>query len=262
MRPQPLGAVLSISVDLESAGSASGRSRETPQETVERLANCFEAAGQAVTWAASDPAGCATIRTVLETGPKHEVALLADPSWTLAAGSRSQLVAELVRRTTSARAEGIEVTTVALRDDALLVSSELLIKHGISAVRAATATGWRSAGQPATGPAALRYGLWQIRPTVRLPVGSSLSAWLLTIQLRRAIDRGIRRSTPLHLLIDAPAFSREASRSSWGALRSVLRHVERRQKVGALSVLTIRETIARLAAPRAGRGAQSILRAA
>ncbi len=251
MRPQPLGAVLSLSVDLESATGAAATDRETTEATVERLAGMLETAGVAAVWATGDPVGSRLVRLVRDTCSSHEIALLAERS-----------VAGFARRLAQARAAGIPVTTLVAGDDALIPSGELLAKHCISAVRAASPTGLRAASNPATGLETLRFGLWQLSPALRLGGGSTWAHWMLAGQLRRAIDRCTARGTLLNLAIDAPALSREPGQSLWRALGSVLRHIERRQHATSLRVLTIREIVGQLSATKSARSAQSILRAA
>ncbi len=152
MRPQPLGAVLSLSVDLESATGAAAPDRETTGATVERLAGMLEAAGVAAVWATGDPVGSRLVRLVRDTCSSHEIALLAERS-----------VAGFVRRLAQARAAGIPVTTLVAGDDALIPSGELLTKHCISAVRTASCDRLASSQKPGR-----RLGNTALRPVAAL----------------------------------------------------------------------------------------------
>jgi hypothetical protein len=79
-------------------------------------------------------------------------------------------------------------------------------------------------------------------------------------RIRRDIERLIAASAAGHLVIEAPALALRADAKMTG-LKAILQHI-RRDRPWDLRVGTICETVARLAAPRASRAAQSILRAA
>ncbi len=263
MRAQPLGAVLSVSIDLPAIAAHGGRSNDAERETVGRLMELFAAADQPVTWFASDPANDANVAQALAAGSGQEAALRVDPAWTGTAPGRSRMVAEIVGRTSAARRQGIPITTLALTDAAPELSPDLLVKYGITAVRTDDgATRGRRSRHRASGPAQLRYGLWRVAIDLRLTGGSRVAEWLTVMEVRRAIDRCTRDNTPLHVAIDASAIAANSGSSRLGGLPSILRHVERRQSSGMLQVLTIGNAVARLAAPVAPQSAGSILRAA
>jgi hypothetical protein len=253
MRAQPLGAVLSVSVDLPVVAADSGGCQSG---TLERLFGLFAAAGQPVTWFADDPAANETIRQVLATDGGHEAGLRVDAD----RGGRNRLVAELVGGAARARRAGIRITTLAIDRAAAELPAELLVKHGMTAVRAPADANRARSG--AIGPAPLRYGLWRIASDFRLVGGSWIADRLTTRRIRRAIDRCIRSETPLHLAIDVAAIAVNSGPERLGGLPAILRHVERRRSAGLLRVCTIAEVVARLAAPAAPRAAGSILRAA
>jgi hypothetical protein len=272
MRSPSPGAVLSISVDLESD---TGREGECPAEqictTARALGDLFVSAGVAVTWAAANPASSATIDWVRRSGSPHEVALWMPSVGFQCPDGRSRLATELVRRTALARQAGINLTTLALAAGSLtqpdeFEHKELLVKQGFTAIRAPGTT--MSAFSPArlsnaaAAPTALRYGLWQITPHARLAGGGSFGQWFLARRMKQAIERSIRGGWPLHWAIDVPSLATHSGRERFGVLRSVLRHFVRRREEVAMSVLTTAQTVARLSAPRLHSSAQSILRAA
>jgi len=263
MRAQPLGAVLSVSIDLPVVAPQGGRSSDAERETVGRLVELVTAAGQPVTWFADDPAADEEIERALAAASGQEAALRVDADWAGAVAGRSRMVAEIVGRTAEARRAGIPITTLALADAAPELSPELLVKYGITAVR--TEESVNCAGRSrsrAMGPTQLRYGLWRVAVDLRLIGGSRIAEWLTAMEIRRAIDRCIRGETPLHLAIDASAIAASSGLVRLGGLPGILRHIERRSSAGLLRVMTIADAVARLAAPSAPKSAGSILRAA
>jgi hypothetical protein len=267
MRPPSLGAVLSISVDLEpNPGRAGEASSEQIRTLTRELGELFGKTRLAATWSSANPAASEPIDWVHRDGLPHEVALCVPREWSQDGEGHSRFATELVRRTIRARQAGISVTTLALAAGSSVQPNEiehkeLLVKYGFTAIRAPGTTLGRLPDASAA-PTALRYGLWQITPHLRLAGGSAFGQWLLVGRIRRAIDRSIRGGWPMHLVIDGPSLASHSSRERLGALRNVLRHVKRRREEGALTVLTCAQTIARLSAPRLQTSAQSILRAA
>jgi hypothetical protein len=87
-----------------------------------------------------------------------------------------------------------------------------------------------------------------------------LAEKLAADRLCREIDRRIASSSSGHLVINAPSLAMRAN-NKFSGLRTVLQHV-RRDRPWNLRVGTIAEAVARLTAPKIGRSAQSILRAA
>jgi hypothetical protein len=263
MRAQPLGAALSVSIDLPADAVQAGRSIDAERETVGRLLELIAAVDQPVTWFADDPAANPTIGRALATGSGHEAALRVDANWLGKVGGRNRLAAEIVGRIARARRVGISITTLALADAAAELPAELLVKHGITAIRDSLSYNRADHSRGGMiGPVPLRYGLWRLAVDFRLLGGSRIADWLTAIRIRRAIDRCIRGKMPLHLVIDAAAVAANSGPDRVGGLPGVLRHIERRRNAGLLRVMTIADVVAQLAAPSAPRSAGSILRAA
>jgi hypothetical protein len=272
MRVPSLGAVLSISVDLESnVGSAGDCLSEQIREVARELLALFASAGQAVTWAAADPANSAAIDLVRRSDNPHEVALWASANWFRGDDRGSRFTTELVRRTAAARRACIRLTTLAVETDSRieptkLEHTELLVKQGFTAIRAARVAPAvrlrRGAGDSRNSPTALRHGLWQITPFARLAGGGAVEQWFAKVQIRGAIERSVRGGLPLHLTIDAPALASRQEGDRLRTVRAILRHVTRRSEAGELSVLTSADVVARASARREQPAATSILRAA
>jgi hypothetical protein len=260
MRAQPLGAVLSVSIDLPVVAAHGGRSNDAERETVRRLIELIAAAGQPATWFADDPATDESIGRALAASSGQEAALRVDADWGGAVAGRNRMVAEIVGRTVAARRAGIPITTLALAEAAPELSPDLLVKYGIAAVR--TEDGVNRARRSAIGPMQLRFGLWRVAIDFRLSGGSRIAEWLAAREIRQAIDRCIRADAPLHLAIDASAVAANSGPIRLGGLPGILCHIKRRQSAGTLRISTIADAVARLAAPSVPQSASSILRAA
>jgi hypothetical protein len=257
MRAQPLGAVLSVSIDLPVAAAGGVGRSPGENETAERLVKLFAAVGHGATWFADEPGDDAMIRQALAADGNHEAALRIDAALAGEAVGRNRLTAEIVGRIARARRADLSISTISIPDAGMAMPTELLVKQGITAVRGAG-----HARAETSGPESLRYGLWRIGTDCRVVGGSRIADWKTTFGIRRAIDRCIRNAMPLHLAVDVAAIAANSGPERLGGLPAVLRHVERRRSARALQVCTIAEVVARLAAPALPRAAGSILRAA
>ncbi|HEV3417274.1 MAG TPA: hypothetical protein VG056_10685 [Pirellulales bacterium] len=212
---------------------------------------------------ASEPASSQAVGWAVEADCGHEAALLVGADWSGQANGRSRFAAEFLRRKQRAKHAGVPLSTLATGGDLPREHFELLVRQGITAIRASR--GSEISGQrgrpPAPGISSLRYGLWQVPADMRLSGGGWLSGTIAALRICRAIDRRIAAGIAGHLAIDAPALAAR-SNGKLSALKTVLRHIERRQREGTLQVGTIAATVGRLAPARTGRSAQSILRAA
>ena len=199
MRAPALGAVLSISVDLEANLGHQGNSLSAALNNLAiQLADLFAAGDLPVTWTTADPSNCAALAQICKTAPQHEIAVWAPTEW-FQRDLGSLGIGELTRRLGKLRQSGLRTTTLAI-DSSEAVELDLpelkesLVKQGFTAVRAVSHQSSRHAnrGDANSGAVALRYGLWQISPDVRLTAGSSWEQLLDRLRIRRAIDRGIR----------------------------------------------------------------------
>jgi hypothetical protein len=266
MRAQPLGAVLSVSVDLPAVAARGNRSADLEQETVARLVDVIAAARLSATWFSDDPITNETIGRTIAAGTGQEAALLVDRRANVA-GGRNRWIAEVIARTSEARRAGIPITTLSVTDGIDEVPAELpadlLVKYGITAVRTAASDRRNCHSRSGVaGPALLRYGLWRVAVGLALIGSNPMADWWTQLGIRRAIDRCIRNKTPLHLAIDASAVAVNSGPTRLAGLPAILRHIAHRQRGAELRVLTIAQLVARLAAPVAPRAGGSILRAA
>jgi len=257
MRTQPLGAVLSVSIDLPGAAARGGCLLHGENETADRLIKLFAAFSHGATWFSDEPADDAIVRQVSAADGNHEAALRVDGELAGEAGGRSRSNSEIVGRIAQARRAGLKISTVCISDAGIAMPTELLVKQGITAVR-----GTGHARAEMSGPESLRFGLWRIATDRRVVGGSRIADWRTAFGIRRAIDRCIRSATPLHLSVDVAAIAANSGPNRLGGLPAIVRHVARRRSAGLLQVCTIAGVVARLAPPSLPRAAGSILRAA
>ena len=214
----------------------------------------------AATWAVADPAVSAAteaIRAAAENNndddDAHDIAVLGDHTWIGPQAGRTRFARELSRRVLRAQVAGIGVSTLVVRDAVLCDHLDLLVKHGITAVRD---TRPLPSGTP-YGAEPVRYGVWRMGATHRL---GDLAAGRLGASgaIRRAVSRAAARAEACHLVIDAAQLAR-AGKGAPQRLQRVLRHIARLRDREELSVRTMAQTARTLMPARGRRAARSIL---
>jgi hypothetical protein len=251
------GALL-LSIDLELDIQTSDPLAEERLDDVRtRLIAETAALGIPATWAVADPVRSAATESILAGGIGHELAVLADRSWVGPGCGRTRLDRELGRRFDAARRSGIPVSTLALRNAPTAVDVDLLLDHGITAIRgpaAATASLARKVGMPP-----IRFGIWQAPAAWRIPTESRWwfpRSWPVRRELRRAILRG----SLLHLDIDAAGLVGQGQ--GLAAVQMVLRLIAAEMAAGRLQVETIAAVAQRELRQRDSVPSRSILRGA
>lgn len=206
------------------------------------------------TWALNDPANSRWAERLATTDGRHEIALLTDGEWQGDRNGRSRFAATLIARLGAARKVGFQVATLVVHDASCQGHEELLVKHGVRAVRddrVAAAAGVRP----------LRFGLWQFAAQRRLPENGR--RWLVSQerQVRRAVDQAAAKAGVCHLAIDVDRFDDEGR--AIRALEHVLHHADKLRREGSLRMETIASAVERFDQPRRRVApAQSILRRA
>jgi hypothetical protein len=211
--------------------------------------------GIVATWAVADPLLSAATEFILAAGNDHEIAVLGDQAWIGPGCGRARLRRELARRFTAARKAGIPVSTLALRNTDQIVELDLLLEHGVTALREPIV---HRAASCASAPA--RYGFWQPPPAQQ---AATYAGWWLpaTWLIRRAIKRTIRRGTMLHFHVDAAALA-ASPEPDLRLAEAMMRYAAARRDAGQLAVRTIGELAGEALAERAGTPTRSILRPA
>jgi hypothetical protein len=224
-------------------------------------------AGVPATWGFADLRSSSLAAEVAGTA-RHELALLADPTWAGPSIGRGGFAAGLASALTLARGAGCSPTTLILGEGPIPEHLDLLVKQGITALRGATSTatvarpglwssitrllsGGNSSSENPARPRSLRWGVWEMAPSISLS-GNNLRV------LQRAVDRAIGSDEIIHLAIALPQLA--GSTAGLGLLERLLRHVSRRRGEGVLETETMAGVVARLSQAHRGRPGRSILR--
>lgn len=208
------------------------------------------------TWAVADPAHSAASTAILGSGGNHEIAVLADRSWTGPGAGRLRVDRELSRRFEGARRQGMAATTLVLKDVMEPLDPGLLLAHGIQAIS------YRSEerGKRAFAPASLRFGVWHAPAAWRLP---RAPCWWSPVrsQARRLLREAIAQNRTLHVGIDADALVDDAQ-SGLRQVRAVIQEAARLQTLGRIQFSTLASRAAVELAARAVAPARSLLKPA
>lgn len=208
------------------------------------------------TWAVADPTLSAATESILAAGVGHEIAVLGDQAWLGTGCGRLRLARELTRRFDSARRAGISVSTLALRNLEQVPDLDLLLEHGVTAVRGPASD---SIGRSRKVAEPVRFGIWQAPAAQKLPPRTAWwtpPAWLV----RREIKRAIRQGSLVHFEIDAPRLV--AQETGLDLIARVLRYAAAKRDAGQLAIRTIGELAAEVLAQRTAAPSRSILRPA
>jgi len=252
--------VLIVSVDLEP-GMEQTRADQPRRlvEVIDWLIATFNRLGMRATWAAADPVHSAATERLLASGVGHEMALSGDAGWVGPRAGRARFAQELTRRLYGSRAAGIPVTSLVPRNVEPEAHVDLLVKHGVTAVRGGT-TDRRS--RRSWRPRPVRFGLWEMPVAARVPGGRGWTAgYRPGLGIRRGLRRAVRQRSLHHLAVDAwqmAAIGERERRSLDVTLRAADRLRERR----VLRIVTLAEMAAELSAVPYTTPARSILRPA
>jgi hypothetical protein len=246
---------LVISIDLELAPGQRMRLDDQRRlaSTTDLLIEALRDHDLAATWAVADPAVSAATEVVLAADASHDVAVLGDHTWVGPSSGRTRFARELSRRVLAAQAAGIGISTLVLRDVMLIDDLDLLVKHGITAVRDA---GTASSNLPC-GAEPIRYSVWRMGATHRL---GDVAAGRLGAcgAIGRAVSRAAARAEACHLVLDAAQLA-QAGTGAARRVNRVLRRIAQLRDREALSVRTMAQTARALAPARVESPARSIL---
>jgi hypothetical protein len=269
MKRRPAHGVLVISIDVNGdSGVPAVSHRATPINgaaatlgATKWLLALLDECRLPATWFFTGP-GTSVLRShVVGAKTKHEVGLLA-----LEAGQgsgRLQFRQSLQRRVSAARAAGIEVTSLAASTNHRIDYLDLLVKHGIRAVRFSSPQigggglpprqmGWSAVST-------LRFGISSLPATLQLCVGSGWRLWIKNWELRRQISAAAAQRHYCHLALDVHDLAQTKARE---ALRRALRVASRLVGSNQFQAETVSSVAASLMARPTVPSARSILRAA
>lgn len=192
----------------------------------------------------------------------HELAILATPNWYSVSNRRGQFAQEITRHVQQAQQAGYRPTSLALPGGRLAEHLDLLVKHGISAVRT-TRTGtvrsrwsWGRGKRELAGaqPQTLRWGLWEFGRNLSLVDRGARTA---TRELSTAAAEG----SLVQIVVDLPRLAGQGA-SGWKQLTLVLDHLAQLKRQQVIEPLTVSGVVAGLARTRLAPAAHSILRPA
>ncbi len=250
-----------ITVDLEPAAIVTDPAAiRRLHEYGERVQQILENHRLPATWAVAEPATSPAVTRLRSSLLRHEIALLGEATWVGGQVARSCFAQELARRVGHAQAADLAITSLVPRDVLVDDHLDLVIRHGITAVRGLVDVEGRSR-RPAV-PHPLHYGLWEIPGSERLPGRSGwLSRPLSSWRLMRRMDAASRRCGFFHAIVDVPRLA-EAGRSALRSFERAIRNVARLAQRSRVRPATLCDAAAELSATPASSPQHSILRRA
>lgn len=253
------GGLVVVSIDLELDIEHRERFGEQQLDEVRsRLTAMTARYGVPATWAVADPLHSAASDQVLAAGIGHELAVLGDRTWIGYGAGRTRLDRELARRFDGPRQHGMRVTTLVLRNVEEVLDLDLLLSHGITAVRGPAVDSASLARKLAPPP--IRFGIWQAPATWSIPPRAGWwisSSW----RIRREIERAIARGRQLHLAIDAPRLI-AAGTDGLAAIERMFQYVRAKCAAGHLRVAILGHLAKQSLTGRAAVPTRSVLRPA
>jgi hypothetical protein len=252
---------LVVTVDLEPADvvTRAGVVRGV-HEMCDRVIDLFCGYGVSATWAVAEPANSPAAARLRSLAGIGEIALLGEPSWVGQRAGRGRFARELARRVALAEASGLAVTSLVPRRVLVDDHLDLIVRHGITAVRGVVDAGGISR-RPAR-PHPLDFGLWEVPGSLRLPgerrfvPGGGRGR-----HARRAIAAAAERLELYHLVVDVPALAARG-RAAVRTVAGVLRVATRLRREGKLKVVSLAKLAAELAAGASYCAPQAVLRSA
>jgi hypothetical protein len=265
MKSRPDYGVLLISIDVAADASAShheGIAADTVavSEATRWLLGLLDECRLPATWFLAGPSASVLRSFISSAAVRHEIGLLVAESCQ-SQEARFEFSRSLERRLLAARAAGIEISSLATREPRPIEHLDLLVKHGIRAVRQCNRHNGSESGRRVGWPAVstLRFGITNLPATLSdsypprwryLPAG-----W----DMRRQIARAAERRQYCHLALDVHNVLNMRARKR---LRATLRGAGRQFEKAGRRIETVSSLAAGLMARPIVRGAQSILRAA
>lgn len=252
------GAAVSLSIDLELAiGRQTSQGQQRLEAVTAGLVELLDHQGISATWGVSNPALSAAREMILAAKSRQEVAVLGERFWLGDGTSPSRLAQEFQRRFEGARRTGLVVSTLVLRQAAEHLDLNLLLGHGITAVRGPAVAA--SAHAALTRGGAMRYGLWQVESPILIPLSGSwwqAEPWAF----RQLLKNAALREMPLNLVLDAGKMA-ELSDLGLPVMAAVIRKLGQMQNNEQLRFETLGELSRYHLSRRASQPSRSVLAA-
>lgn len=194
----------------------------------------------------------------------HELAILAGEDWYSVSNRRGQFSQGLSRHVQQARESGYSPTTLALPAGHLPEHLDLLVKHGISAVRTVRSGSvrsrwtWGRARRETLArdlqPQSLRWGLWEFGRSLALPEEG-------TRRVAREIAAAGAESGLVQISVDLARLASQGA-AGWKQFDQVLERLACQRQQQAIETMTFASVVAGLSRTRHASPAHSILRPA
>ena len=265
MKRSPTNGALVISIDV---GGEAPPSADVPAEPDERacvldsshwILRLLDQYRLPATWFINGPDTSLLRSHILNSRGEHEIGLLIGDS----GGERlcrSAWAQSLQRRLLAARAAGVEITSVATHGTERMQHLDLLIKHGLRAVRPGGINTYEEAKRSGWNAVTiLRFGIVSLPTTSQFTAVSSWRRWLNTRDLRRQIVNSAEDGQYCHWTIDIRVARDPAIRD---AIERILKSSARVLESGSLLAGTVSTVATSFLQRPATVPAQSILRAA
>lgn len=245
-------AILICSIDLPALSDGASTSHPWLQSLARELAGCQDP----VTITLLDLAQAGPVQSLLSD--RHEVALRVDASWGRPEAGRPAFAQTLRSQLRLAQDQGVTVTTLAWGEFPLTAHTDLLVKHGINAVRIPPAPTRARLLRLKAAPAAasaqvIRYGVCTAPVVAQWQPGQTVRA------IRKALAKAAGEGMA-HLVCDLAGAN--TNQPLEAAFRQAMLELTRHRHQHWAHVQTIRQFADRRLAPRVSTPAQSILRAA
>jgi len=266
-------AMLVVSIDVEDAVSDPQAAAQRPvgatvDGAVDALLRFFSDRDVGATWNFADPAASPLAKRVLSDAGDHEISLRADANWAGPDVGRGRFANQLAQRLARAQDAGFSISTLSLVAGAVPQQLDLLVQHGITAVRPAETSQldpaqatrlpklhvWRRSvgdAENASQPRPLRWGLWSV------PVGCDLLAKSAR-HTRHQIERAARCGALVHCLLDVPALLNRHGRTL-RMLDAALTCILDQRDAGRLRISTVTRVVGTLGWRQSTPPARSIL---
>ncbi|MFN0017890.1 MAG: hypothetical protein ACKVP0_06495 [Pirellulaceae bacterium] len=252
------GAAVTLSIDLELAiGRQTSQGQDRLAIVTAELVELLDHHGIAATWGVSNPALSAARDAILAAKTRQEVAVLGERFWLGDGTTPSRLAQEFERRFVGARQDRPKATTLLLRHSAEHLDLNLLLGHGITAVRGPAVAATVDKGPTRSGN--MRFGIWQVESPILVPLAGSwwqTEPWAFRQRLNTAVQAG----TPLNLVLDAGRMA-ELSDLGLAAVGPVLQCLGDLQKSRQLCLVTLGELATKHLRRRASQPSRSVLAA-
>jgi len=252
------GATVTLSIDLELAiGKQTEQGQERLEGVTAGLVDLLESLGMPATWGVSNPALSAGRDVILAGHVRHEIAVLGERFWLGDGTSPSRLAQEFQRRFEGARQAGLDVSTLLLRDQVERLDLNLLLGHGIHAVRG---LGTMACDEDASLSAeTMRFSIWQASHPTLIPLAGSwwqAEPWAFGQRLNQAV----RAQRPLHLVLNAGKMA-DLSDLGMPAVSAVLQKLGQLQARGQVQIQTLGTLARQHLSRRSSRPSRSVLAA-